>query len=94
MRWANLDALWARETTAVEKNEPGVLAYIAYRSSTNPDLLTFYEIYENQEAVKNHGKQPHLAVVRESFAKGILMPFSAETTVKVERLDLISGFSR
>ncbi len=41
--------------TAVEENEPGVLAYICHRSAKNPDELVFFEVYKDEEALKAHG---------------------------------------
>lgn len=81
-------------TAAVEAKEPDVLAYIAHRSASDPNLITFFEIYANQEAMANHGKQPHLAAMGKAFREGIFQPFSSEKGVKIERLDRVSGFSR
>ena len=44
--------------TAVEQNEPGVLAYVCHRSVKNPDELIFFEVYKDDEAMKAHGKTP------------------------------------
>jgi quinol monooxygenase YgiN len=81
-------------TSAVEALEPGVLAYIAHRSASDPNLLTFFEIYENEAALKNHGQQPHLAKMGQAFAENIFLPFSSEVPVKVDKLDKVSGFAR
>ena len=81
-------------TAAVEAKEPGVLAYIAHRSSSDPNLLTFFENYADEAAVANHGKQPHLAGMGKAFRDGVFRPFAEGRAVKVERLDRVSGFSR
>lgn len=81
-------------TSAVESKEPGVLVYIAHRSSADPTLLTFFEIYANEAALKNHGQQPHIEKLRNAFAENIFLPFSSEVPVKIDRLDRVSGFAR
>ena len=91
---AEADRLLSELTSAVKAKEPGVLAYIAHRSSADPSLITFFEIYENEAAVKNHGTQPHLEKLREAFTRGVFKPYSSEVLVKIERLDRVSGFSR
>jgi quinol monooxygenase YgiN len=74
--------------TAVEANEPGVLAYICHRSVKNPDELVFFEVYKDEEALKAHGKTPHMGKLRATFATLFRPPLD------VTRLDRIGGFSR
>ena len=74
--------------TAVEENEPGVLAYICHRSVKNPDELVFFEVYKDEEALKAHGKTPHIGKLRATFATLFRPP------LEVTRLDRIGGFSR
>lgn len=76
-------------TKAVEDNEPGVLAYIAYRSEKDPSEVTFYEVYKDDEALKAHGAMPHLAEMRKHFAAGIFQP-----PLEVIKLNRVSGYSR
>ncbi len=73
--------------TAVQENEPDVLVYTAY--FTKDDKVFFFEIYKNQAALEAHGKQPHLAAIRESFMAGIL-----RQPLDVQRLEDIHGYSR
>jgi len=73
---------------AVEKEEPGVLTYICHRSAKTPDEIVFFEIYKDEEAMKAHGKTPHIAKLRTAFG-GLFRP-----PVEVIRLDRIGGFSR
>lgn len=73
---------------AVEKDEPGVLAYICHRSSKNPDELLFFEVYKNQDALKAHGKTPHMAKMQKSFVTLFRPP------LEVTRLDRVGGFAR
>src|SRR5215831_11643693 len=72
----------------VEANEPGVLAYICSRSTKNPDELVFFEVYKNDEALKAHGKTPHMGKMRMAFATLFKPP------IEVTRLDRVGGFSR
>ena len=37
---------------AVEKDEPGVLAYLCHRSVKTPDEIVFFEVYRDDEAYK------------------------------------------
>jgi quinol monooxygenase YgiN len=73
---------------AVEENEPGVLAYICHRNAKTPDELVFFEIYKDEEALKAHGKSPHMAKLRMSFAIFFKPP------LELTRLDRVGGFTR
>lgn len=73
---------------AVEENEPGVLAYICHRSAKEPEKLVFFEIYENQDAVLEHMRQPHMAKMRQVFGTLLLPP------LELTRLNRLGGFSR
>jgi quinol monooxygenase YgiN len=73
---------------AVEENEPGVLAYICNRSTKNPDEIVFFEVYKDEEAMKAHGKTPHIGKLRTAFVTLFRGP------LEVTRLDRIAGFSR
>lgn len=75
--------------TAVEENEPGVLAYICHRSVKNPDELVFFEVYKDDEAMKAHGKTPHMGKMRAAFAASLFKP-----PLEVTRLERIGGFTR
>ena len=74
--------------TAVEENEPGVLAYICHRSAKSPDELVFFEVYKDEEAMKAHGKTPHMGKLRMVFGNLFRPPLD------VTRLDRIGGFVR
>ncbi len=73
---------------AVEKDEPGVLAYVCHRSVKNPDELVFFEVYKDEEAMKAHGKTPHMAKMRTAFVTLFRPP------IEVTRLERIAGFTR
>ncbi len=74
---------------AVEKAEPGVLAYIAHRPSDGSSKLFFFEIYENEAALAAHGQQPHLAKMGQAFQAGVFTG-----PVDIVKMDRIAGFSR
>ena len=73
---------------AVEANEPGVLVYLCHRSTKNPDELVFFEVYKDDEALKAHGKTPHMGKLRMAFAMLFRPP------LEVIRLDRVAGFAR
>ncbi len=73
---------------AVEENEPDVLAYICHRSVKSPDELVFFEVYKNEEALKAHGKTPHMGKMRTAFLTLFRPP------LEVTRLERIAGFTR
>jgi quinol monooxygenase YgiN len=73
---------------AVEKNEPGVLVYLCHRGTKKPDEVVFFEVYKDEDALKAHGKSPHLAKLRKGFANLFRPP------VDITRLDRIGGFAR
>ena len=72
---------------AVEANEPDVLAYVAH--FMGEDKIFFFEIYKDQAALDNHGKQPHMAAVRQAFMDGVL-----RQPLEVKKLERIEGFAR
>jgi quinol monooxygenase YgiN len=41
--------------------EDGNQEYAAWRDTSDPDLFVFWELWETPEALRNHGKAPHLA---------------------------------
>ncbi|HVR28747.1 MAG TPA: antibiotic biosynthesis monooxygenase family protein [Thermoanaerobaculia bacterium] len=79
---------------AVEEKEPGVLAYIPHRVASDPTQVVFFEVYADEEAMRAHGQQPHLAKLREHFGAGLFKPFAEGKVVEIVRLDRIAGFSR
>jgi quinol monooxygenase YgiN len=72
----------------VEAGEPGVLAYICHRSTKNPEELVFFEVYKDEQALKDHGKTAHMAKLRGSFAMLFRPP------LEVIKLDRVGGFTR
>ncbi|MCH7910049.1 MAG: putative quinol monooxygenase [Candidatus Hydrogenedentes bacterium] len=76
-------------TAAVEKGEPGVLAYIAHRSKNDPSEVVFFEIYKDQAALTAHSTTPHMAELGPKFAECFdLQSFD------IQLLDRVGGFSR
>lgn len=76
-------------TKAVEENEPGVLAYMAFRQESEPDTVVFFEMYKDEETLKAHGTQPHLAKMREVFAAGVFKP-----PLDIQKMTKVGGFMR
>ncbi len=76
-------------TAAVEKGEPGVLAYIAHRSKNDPSEVVFFEIYKDQAALTAHSSTPHMAELGPKFMECFdLQSFD------IQPLDRVGGFSR
>ncbi len=61
---AALAALLAEQVAVVRRAEPGCLAYRLHRSTNDPDLFLFYEMYADDAAFEIHRKAPHLAAYR------------------------------
>lgn len=74
---------------AVKANEPGALIYAFHRVKDDPSELVFWELYADDDAFKTHTSTEHMGVMRGSFVE-LFDP----TTVKLERLDHVAGFSR
>lgn len=60
-----LAALLAEQMAAVRASEPGCLAYVAHRSTADPEQFFFYERYVDDAAFELHRKSPVLAAFRE-----------------------------
>jgi quinol monooxygenase YgiN len=73
---------------AVEKNEPGVLAYLSHRSEKKHDEIVFFEVYQDEAALKAHMKTPHFKKLFKSFGTLFRLP------IEVTLLERIGGFSR
>ena len=59
-----LAALLAEQAAVVLKEEPGCVVYRAHRSTSDPALFLFYEMYRDDAAFEAHRKAPHLATYR------------------------------
>ena len=59
-----LAALLVEQAAAVRAAEPGCLVYRPHRSTKDPDLFMFYEIYADRAALDAHAKGAHLAAFR------------------------------
>ncbi len=64
-----LAALLSEQAAVVRKAEPGCLAYRAHRSTRDPELFLFYEMYADDAAFELHRNAPHLAAFRERREK-------------------------
>jgi len=60
-----LAALLVEQAAAVRKAEPGCLVYRSHRSTKDPELFLFYEMYQDDAALEAHSKAPHLLAFRE-----------------------------
>jgi len=76
-----LAALLAEQATVVRNTEPGCLVYRVHRSTTNPELFLFYEMYADDAAFDLHRKAPHLAVYRQRREKEGLTDGAAEVEI-------------
>jgi quinol monooxygenase YgiN len=59
-----LAALLAEQAGVVRLAEAGCLVYRPHRSTTDPDVFVFYEMYTDEAAFEAHRKAPHLAAYR------------------------------
>ena len=52
------------------------------------DEVVFFEVYKDEQALKDHGKTPHMGKLRASFAMLFRLPLD------VVKLDRLGGFTR
>ena len=76
-----LAALLAEQAAAVRKAEPGCLVYRVHRSTTDPELFLFYEMYADDAAFDFHRKAQHLAAYRQRREQEGLTDGAAEVEV-------------
>ena len=60
-----LAALLVEQAAAVRAAEPGCLVYRPHRSTQDPDVFLFYEMYQDEAALDAHRQAPHLLAFRE-----------------------------
>jgi quinol monooxygenase YgiN len=60
-----LAALLAEQVAVVRNAEPGCLIYRVHRSTREPELFLFYEMYADDAAFDFHRTAPHLAAYRQ-----------------------------
>jgi autoinducer 2-degrading protein len=60
-----LAALLSEQATVVRSAEPGCLVYRVHRSTKDPELFLFYEMYADDAAFDFHRKASHLAAYRQ-----------------------------
>lgn len=60
-----LAALLTEQAGVVRRSEPGCLAYRLHRSTEDPDLFVFYEIYKDAAALAAHQGSAHIAQYRQ-----------------------------
>jgi quinol monooxygenase YgiN len=76
-----LAALLAEQAAAVRSAESGCLVYRAHRSTKDPDLFLFYEMYVDDAAFDLHRNAPHLAAYRQRREKEGLTDGAAEVEI-------------
>ena len=86
---AEAEKALAEMAAAVEANEPGAVLYIAHRSQKDPTLITFFEAYADHDAFRAHTATPHMASLQR-----VLAEVADLSTVRIERLERIAGFTR
>ena len=76
-----LAALLSEQAAVVRKSEPGCLVYRPHRSTKDPDLFIFYEMYIDDAAFEIHRAAPHLAAYRERREKEGLTEGAVEVAI-------------
>jgi quinol monooxygenase YgiN len=76
-----LATLLAEQAGVVRREEPGCLAYRVHRSTKDPELFLFYEMYVDDAALELHRKAPHLAAYRERREKERLVEGPVEVEI-------------
>jgi len=76
-----LATLLAEQAGVVRNAVPVCLVYRPPRSSKDPDLFLFYEMYKDDAAFDVHRKAPHLAAYRERRDKEGLTEGTAEVEI-------------
>jgi quinol monooxygenase YgiN len=58
-----------KELILKSKEEAGCIAYDLYEDMNNPTVLTFIEIWANEEAIERHNKSEHFKKIVPKLAK-------------------------
>ena len=59
-----LAKLLSEQANTVRNAEPGCLVYRVHRSTKDPELFLFYEMYVDEAAFELHRDAPHIAAYR------------------------------
>jgi len=76
-----LAALLSEQASVVRNAEPGCLVYRVHRSTKDPGLFLFYEMYADDAAFDVHRGAPHLAAYRQRREQEGLTDAPAEVEV-------------
>jgi quinol monooxygenase YgiN len=76
-----LAALLSEQAAVVRNAEPGCLVYRVHRSTKEPELFLFYEMYVDDAAFDLHRKAPHVAAYRLRREKEGLMDGAVEVEI-------------
>ena len=64
--------------------EPGNIAYVPHRSIDNPEFFMFDEIWEDQNAIEEHFKQPHMQNLEERINPMLKKPLELRTYYEIK----------
>jgi quinol monooxygenase YgiN len=72
------------------KSEPGTEVFAMHASDSDPDVVLFYEVYRDKDALTAHQKNPALAAIGPSMAALIAGPpqITHFTPVKAKGLEI------
>ena len=76
-----LAAFLVEQVAAVRASEPGCLTYRIHRSTGDPALFLFYEMFADDAAFELHRKSPHLAAFRERREREGLVEGAVEVEI-------------
>lgn len=76
-----LAALLTEQAGVVLKAEPGCVAYRLHRSTKDPDVFLFYEVYRDEAAFDAHRSAPHLGAYRQRREKEGLTEGAVEVEI-------------
>src|SRR5574339_820519 len=80
------DELWKILHGLIEPTiqEPGNIAYVPHRSTDNPEFFMFDEIWEDQNAIEEHFKQPHMPNLEERINPMLEKPIELRTYYEIK----------
>ena len=80
------DELWKILHGLIEPTikEPGNIAYVPHRSIDNPEFFMFDEIWEDQNAIEEHFKQPHMQNLEERISQMLEKPLELRTYYEIK----------
>ena len=86
---AEAEQAMQKHAASVEANEPGVLTYVFLRAAKDPELVTVFEVYADDDAVAAHRAAEH----QKAFGRLFGSVFDP-ATVQIQRQERVAGFNR